>query len=107
MQKTVAEDEDAVAAANYPEPVDHCDVCPWSSDCRRKRRADDHLSLVAGSSRLHRRELEERGVSTLAELAKVPLPLPFKPKRGARESYVRIREQARVQFESRGKTPPV
>lgn len=107
MQETVAEDADAVAAANYPEPVDHCDVCPWSSDCSRKRRDDDHLSLVAGSSRLQRRELEERGVSTLADLAKVPLPLPFRPKRGGVDSYVRVREQARVQFESRGKTPPV
>src|SRR4051812_20533260 len=63
MQETVVEDAGAVAAANYPEPVDHCDVCPWSSDCSRKRRADDHLSLVAGISRLQRRELEERGVS--------------------------------------------
>ncbi|MEQ1869722.1 MAG: TM0106 family RecB-like putative nuclease [Vicinamibacterales bacterium] len=107
MQETVAEDTVAVEAANYPEPVDHCDVCPWSSDCSKKRRADDHLSLVAGSSRLQRRELEERGVSTLAELAKVPLPLPFKPKRGAIDTYVRVREQARVQFESRGRTPPV
>src|SRR5205814_7228772 len=54
-----------------------------------------------------RRELESRGVSTLADLAKLPLPLAFKPKRGAAETYVRVREQARVQFESRGITPPL
>src|SRR2546425_9738117 len=28
MQETVAQDEEVVAAANYPQPVDHCDVCP-------------------------------------------------------------------------------
>lgn len=107
MLETVAQDHDEVAAANYPEPVDHCDVCPWSSECNKKRHLDDHLSLVAGISRLQRRELEARGVLTLAALAKVPLPLDFKPKRGAAETYVRAREQARVQFDSRGRTPPL
>lgn len=107
LEETVGRDSDALAAANYPEPVDHCDVCPWSSVCSQKRRADDHLSLVAGISRLQRRELEARDVSTLADLARLTLPLPFKPKRGAADTYVRVREQARVQFESRGKTPPL
>lgn len=107
MLETVAQDDDVVAAANYPEPVDHCDVCPWSSECNKKRHLDDHLSLVAGISRLQRRELEARGVSTLAALAKLPLPIDFRPKRGALETYVRVREQARVQFDSRGKTPPL
>jgi predicted RecB family nuclease len=107
MQETVAQDEDAIAAANYPEPVDHCDVCPWSSVCSKRRRLDDHLSLVAGISRLQRRELEAREVSTLAKLAKLPLPLTFKPKRGSVETYERVREQARLQFESRGKMPPL
>src|SRR5438093_6333278 len=107
MQETIAQDTDAVAAANYPDPVDHYDVCPWSGQCNRKRHEDDHLSLVAGISRLQRRELESREVTTLAELAKVPLPLPFKPKRGAADTYVRAREQARVQLESRGKSPPI
>jgi len=43
----------------------------------------------------------------VADLARLPLPLPFKPKRGAADTYVRVREQARVQVESRGKTPPL
>ena len=107
MQETIAQDDDAIAAANYPEPVDHCDVCPWSSECSKKRRLDDHLSLVAGISRLQRRELESRDVTTLTRLAELSLPLPFKPKRGAIETYVRVHEQARVQFQSRGKTPPI
>ena len=36
LEETVGEDDDVLAAANYPEPVDHCDVCPWSSICSQK-----------------------------------------------------------------------
>ena len=101
LEKTVGEDDGVLATANYPEPVDHCDVCPWSSICSQKRRADDHLSLVAGISRLQRRELESRDPATLAALAAMPLPLTFKPKRGAVATFERVREQARVQLIAR------
>lgn len=107
MEATVALGDEAIAAANYPEPVDHCDVCAWSGACKHKRRVDDHLSLVAGISRLQRRELESQHVTTLEGLAKVPIPLPFKPTRGGADTYIRVREQARLQFESRGKIPPL
>ena len=58
--------EEAVAgehpwpATTYPEPVDHCDVCRWDEVCRKRRRADDHLSLVAGIAARTRQELVER-----------------------------------------------
>lgn len=90
-----------VIAGNYPEPVTACEVCRWRSRCDRKRHADDHLSLVAGTSRLQRRELEANGVRTLTELGELTLPLPFKPSRGAQEGYVRVHEQARVQLAGR------
>ncbi len=48
----------ALLAANYPEPVDYCDVCRWCKPCDKRRHADDHLSLVAGITRLNRREFE-------------------------------------------------
>jgi predicted RecB family nuclease len=85
----------------YPEPVSHCDICRWWKVCDHRRRADDHLSFVAGASRQQRKELALHGVSTLEALATLPLPIPFNPARGARETYTRIREQARIQFESR------
>jgi predicted RecB family nuclease len=107
MEATVAQDDDAVAAAHYPEPVEHCDICPWFSECSKKRHGDDHLSIVAGISGVQRRELEGHGVGTLTSLAQLPVPLAFKPKRGAVETYVRVREQARVQLESRGRAGPV
>jgi predicted RecB family nuclease len=84
-------------AETYPEPVEHCDVCRWKPDCRERRVRDDHLSLVAGITRGQRNELLGREVATVEQLASLPVPLQFRPDRGAAESYVRVREQARVQ----------
>ena len=98
---------DALLAAHYPEPVDHCEICRWRISCDQRRHSDDHLSLVAGSSRLQRRELRAIGVSTLAQLGVLPLPLPFTPRRGAMDTFVRVREQARVQLAGRTEGKPV
>lgn len=107
LEETAQRDPDAIAAANYPEPVEHCDVCRWWSVCDKRRRADDHLSLVAGVSRLQSRELQAAGVATLAQLGTLSLPLPFTPRRGAAETYVRVREQARLQLAGRTQGAPV
>ena len=87
--------------ATYPDPVPHCDVCRWWPRCDRARHDDDHLSLVAGISRLQMRELESRHIDTLESLAGVPRPLPWSPRRGTRDGYARVGEQARVQLEGR------
>ncbi|HEY3215378.1 MAG TPA: TM0106 family RecB-like putative nuclease [Candidatus Eisenbacteria bacterium] len=92
--------------ATYPDPVPHCDVCRWRPACDRRRRADDHLCLVAGISKSQTRELEEREIGTLEALAKLDLPLPWTPRRGARDGYVRIREQARLQLLGRHRGSP-
>ena len=105
LDAVTRESAEAVAAASYPEPCEHCEICPWSSRCAERRRADDHLSLVAGISRSQRAELEEQRVETLTALAGTPLPLRWKPKRGAPDSYVRVREQARLQLEARTRGP--
>jgi uncharacterized protein len=96
--------QDAVKAPSretYPEPVSHCDICRWWRECDRRRRDDDHLSFVAGLTKLQRKELTLQGVATLESLAKLPLPIPFHPSRGSHDGYTRVREQARVQLESR------
>ncbi len=93
--------------ATYPDPVPHCDICRWWPRCDKQRRGDDHLSLVAGISRLQTRELQSREVGTLATLAVEPLPLRWKPARGAKEGYGRVREQARVQLAGRAERTPV
>jgi predicted RecB family nuclease len=96
-----------IAAAYYPEPVEHCTICPWAGVCVKKRHDDDHLSLVAGIRQIQRRELYDRDINTLTALARVTLPITFKPHRGSIASYERIREQARLQFESANRTPPL
>ncbi len=87
--------------ATYPEPVDHCALCDWKQDCADRRRADDHLSLVAGITRSQRRKLVDRGVTTMADLGALDLTaLP--PLDGVgHDALVRIREQARIQDQGR------
>ena len=91
----------AGAGGTYPEPVRHCDICRWWKECNERRRQDDHLSFVAGVSKLQRKELALEEITNLEALARLPLPIPFKPSRGATEGYARIREQARIQLEAR------
>ncbi len=98
---------DEGSPSTYPEPVPHCEYCRWWANCEERRRLDDHLSLVAGITKLQRRELVERGIDTLECLAAVPIPLPWRPRRGAADGYVRVREQARVQLEARRSEQPV
>ncbi|HEY2511615.1 MAG TPA: TM0106 family RecB-like putative nuclease [Polyangiaceae bacterium] len=107
LETSTKEDPFALLGATYPEPVDYCSVCRWWSTCNGQRHDDDHLSLVAGISRLQMRELKAHGITTLAQVGSLPAPLPFKPKRGAMGSYERIREQARVQLVGRTRGVPV
>jgi hypothetical protein len=87
--------------ATDAEPNPHCDVCRWWKRCDAEWRCDDHLSLVAGISRLQRKQLGNWDVETMAQLARFPLPLPQRPEYGSKEGYVRVREQARVQVAGR------
>ena len=95
------------ANATYPDPVPQCEICRWWGACDQRRRDDDHLCLVAGISKMQINELHAWGVATLEDLAEVPLPLARKPARGAEDTYVRVREQARVQLEGRRSGTPV
>jgi predicted RecB family nuclease len=91
----------------YPIPCAHCEICNWWQQCDSRRRTDDHLSLVAGLSNSHVIELKKWDIETLEKLANLPLPLQHKPSRGAVETFERLREQARVQHESRLSKKPV
>jgi uncharacterized protein len=85
----------------YPDPKEHCDICRWQNRCDKRRRADDHLSLVAGISKLHIDELKRRDVATTGALAVMPVPLAWKPARGAAVTYEKLHEQARIQLKGR------
>lgn len=85
----------------YPDPKEHCDICRWRAQCDKRRRDDDHLCLVAGVSANQIAELKDQGITTASALAAMPTPLAWKPVRGAAQSYERVKEQARIQIESR------
>ncbi|SDR63347.1 uncharacterized protein SAMN05519103_08516 [Rhizobiales bacterium GAS113] len=85
----------------YPDPKPYCEVCRWQERCDAKRRADDHLSLVAGISKVQITELGEQAITTGSALAAMPIPLTFKPSRGSANALERVREQARIQVEGK------
>jgi predicted RecB family nuclease len=91
----------APAGDTYPNPIEHCDVCRWREACDQRRHDDDHLCLIAGISKIQISELKGRGIATVQSLSAMPLPLPWKPDRGSSDSYVRVREQARIVVEAR------
>ena len=85
----------------YPEPVEHCGLCEWKQSCAERRRADDHLSLVAGITRGQRARLAERGVTTMTALGALDLPVVPRLDGISAGALARIREQARVQDQAR------
>ena len=94
-------------STTYPEPVDHCDVCRWAAECVARRRADDHLSLVAGISARQRTALATREIDTVVRLAGAPLPFAPPLDGTSATSIERVREQARIQVEGRGLSKPI
>jgi hypothetical protein len=87
------------ADATYVEPLD----VPSLTRIIERERPDALLPTLGGQTALNLAiELEEHGVATLRALAELPLPLPFKPKRSAPESYQHVHTQARLQLASRG-----
>jgi predicted RecB family nuclease len=91
----------------YPEPVPHCPICRWFAECDKKRRDDDHLSLVAGITRLQQKQLRAWDTDTTRKLAVLPIPLERRPNFGVPGGYVRVREQARVQVAGIDQQKPV
>jgi uncharacterized protein len=89
------------AGDTYPDPIEHCDICRWREACDQRRHNDDHLCLVAGISKIQINELRARGIVTVRSLGAMPLPLAWKPDRGSADSYLRIREQARIVVDAR------
>jgi len=101
LEVEIAEGAEHLLENTYPEPVEHCEVCRWFQECEVQRRKDDHLAYVAGISRVQRSELQAQGIGTLTELAQMAVPLTFKPSRGAKATYERLQDQARLQLRGR------
>jgi uncharacterized protein len=103
----IAVDNSASGPATYPEPTPHCSICRWWAECDGQRRKDDHLSFVAGITKLQQKQLHTWEVNEVGALATLPLPLQRRPEHGSAAAYVRVREQARVQVAGRTLAKPV
>jgi predicted RecB family nuclease len=53
----------------YPYPVEHCGLCDFLELCEAQWERDDHLTLVAGVSRLQVERLTKAGIESLTALA--------------------------------------
>jgi len=87
------------APATYPDPCDKCDSCHWRAQCSDKRLADDHLSQVAGISKIQIHRLGLAGITTMKQLAQTP-----QAPQGARispQSFARVQAQASIQHRGR------
>ncbi len=96
---------DDLSSDTYPEPVEHCRICRWGARCARRRRADDHLSLVAGMRRDHAQHLQAAGISTRCELAAMPAGTEVPPI--GTVALERLRAQAALQVKGDGVQPPL
>ena len=105
LEKAIEQNRNGITTS--AEPVTHCDLCRWWQVCDAEWRKQDHLSLVAGINRLQRKQLSIWEVNTVEQLAVLPLPIPNRPDHGSRETYIKVREQARVQVAGRKRGQPV
>src|SRR4051794_8741697 len=92
------------ARETYPEPTSHCGVCRFAAECDARRRANDHLSLVANARREQRQRLVDVDVATVQALADAPPNLEV-DKLGE-EAFDILRHQAKLQVESRTERHP-
>ena len=92
-------DLEAGVPGTYPDPVDHCSICAWRTECDERRLADDHLSQVARLSRAQTELLREAGIGTLEALGSAPAELEVPGIRA--ESLEKLRAQASLQLRAR------
>lgn len=83
----------------YPDPVSHCDLCAWWTECEDQRRKDDHLGYVAGITKGQIKCLRQQGIGCLEALAEASEIQ--RPEKGSLDALLRTKEQAKVQLKGR------
>ncbi len=83
--------------ATTPEPVEHCEVCRWSVECKAQWRAQDDISLVAGLTSRQRRTLQGIAVTTRTGLGEPSEPLPQQLDGVEPDALERVQAQANIQ----------
>jgi predicted RecB family nuclease len=83
----------------YPYPVDHCALCDFLALCKQRWAEDDHLTLVAGMSRLQVERLTAAGITTLEALAEAAPDTKIKSMRLT--TFQGLNHQAELQLHRR------
>ncbi|MBD0330660.1 MAG: TM0106 family RecB-like putative nuclease [Thermoleophilia bacterium] len=86
-------------AATYPYPVAHCGLCEFLARCQAQWEHDDHLTLVAGVSRLQHDRLVAAGIRTVEGLGAAPPGTRVSKIRP--ETFAKLRHQAELQLHRR------
>jgi uncharacterized protein len=86
-------------APTYPYPVEHCGLCDFLELCERQWERDDHLTLVAGVSRLQVERLTKAGIDTLTALAEAAVETKVPSMRST--TLAGLRHQASLQLHHR------
>ena len=83
----------------YPYPVDFCTLCEFISLCKQRWNDDDHLTLVAGMSRIQVERLTAAGITTLEALAETAPDTKVKSMRAS--TFQGLNMQAGLQLHRR------
>ena len=83
----------------YPYPVQHCGLCEFLPRCKEQWEHDDHLTLVAGVSRLQHDRLLAGGIRTMEALGAAPPGTRVSKIRP--DTFARLRHQAELQLHRR------
>ena len=91
------------SADRLPDPAESPSFGRWSEYAEKILAERRHLSLVANISRIQIKRLEETGIMTIDDLTKTDLnTVP----RINRDTFKRLKAQAKIQTESEGKEKP-
>jgi uncharacterized protein len=83
----------------YPYPVEHCGLCDFLELCEKQWEEDDHLTLVAGVSRLQVERLTKAEIGTLTALAEAAPDTKVPSMRAT--TFQGLRHQASLQLQYR------
>jgi predicted RecB family nuclease len=89
----------------YPYKVSECQFCHWWKVCNDRRRADDHVSLVANLHRGQGLKLEAAGIHTVGDLAGLDEAATIP--RLTRATLGTLQAQASIQIRSRPLSRPL
>ena len=108
LEATSLQDHALLAAENYPEPVDHCEICRWQRDLRQEETATTTTCRSSPGCGCSKAMSSRRQASApLRSSESCPCPYPSHLGGEPVETYIRLRDQARVQLEGRIKKEPV